>query len=92
MLDSSVTEVILQSDDYPLLAKSSYESIELLTRLRKVPEVKRLLNKDWQLDKKSKMGAGMFDDLMGSDSEEEPVEIVKELITASEQEILRFVA
>jgi len=28
-----------------------------------------LLNKDWQLDKKSKMGSGMFDDLLGSDSE-----------------------
>jgi hypothetical protein len=92
LLDSSVSEVVLQSDDYPLLAKSSLESVELLVRLRKVPEVKRLLNKDWQLDKKSKMGAGMFDDLMGSDSEEEQVEIVKEVITASEQDILRSVA
>lgn len=28
-----------------------------------------MLNKDWSLDKKSKQGGSMFDDLMGSGSE-----------------------
>jgi len=38
-----------------------------------VPEVKRLLNKDWQLDKKAKKGGSIFDDFLnqGSSSEEE---------------------
>jgi hypothetical protein len=45
--------------------------------MRKVPEVKRLLHKDWELDKKSKAGGGMFDDLMDYDSEEEEVAVVQ---------------
>lgn len=34
-------------DDLPTSTFTSYESIMLLERLRKVPEVKRQLNADW---------------------------------------------
>lgn len=43
----------------------------MITRLRKVPEVKRILNKDWQLDKKTKKGGSIFDDFLGSGSSSE---------------------
>jgi hypothetical protein len=56
---------------YPLIAKISYESLEMLVRLKKVPEVKRLLNKDWHLDKKEKKGGSIFDDFLGSGSSSE---------------------
>lgn len=39
----SSNEVLL----YPPVAKVSFESLDMLVRLRKVPEVKKLLNKDW---------------------------------------------
>jgi hypothetical protein len=44
------------------------------------------------LDKKSKMGAGMFDDLMGSEeeSEEEIIE-AKEVISVNEVKLLQHI-
>ena len=56
---------------YPTLSQTSQVSLGLLTRLQKAPEVKRLLNKNWQLDKPPAKGGGMFDDLLDYDSEEE---------------------
>jgi hypothetical protein len=45
--------------------------LDILVRLRKIPEVKKLLNKDWQLDKKTKKGGSIFDDFLGSGSSSE---------------------
>lgn len=59
-------------NQFPCLSETSYTDLELLARLRKAPEVKRLLNKDWKLDSKPKKGGGMFDDLDDYDSEGEP--------------------
>ena len=51
-LSSVSSELIL----YPIVEKLGYECLDMITRLRKAPEVKRILNKDWQLDKKTKNG------------------------------------
>lgn len=58
-----------------------------------MPEVKRVLHKDWQLDKKSKAGGGMFDDLMDSDEEEEQEQVVedKEEIEVDETVLLESI-
>lgn len=58
-----------------------------------MPEVKRLLNKDWKLDKKSKMGAGMFDD-WDDDEDEDKVESSEEeneTIKVNEIELLQHI-
>lgn len=41
-----------------------------MVRLRKCPEVKRLLHKDWTIDKagKGKGAKSIFDDMLGGDS------------------------
>ena len=41
----------------------------MMVRLRKSPEVKRVLNKDWALDKKVKKGGSIFDDFLAPESE-----------------------
>ena len=67
MLAQSSNEVVI----FPPVAKVSFESLDMIVRLRKVPEVKRLLNKDWQVDKKAKKGGSIFDDFLGSGSSSE---------------------
>lgn len=73
--DLASTEKVKTQDPsttlYPTLSQTSQVSLALLTRLQKAPEVKRLLNKNWQLDKPPAKGGGMFDDLLDYDSEEE---------------------
>ena len=57
----------------PPVSNLSYESLDLMVKLRKSPDVKKMLNKNWALDSKAKgkKGAGsIFDDFMGSGSEE----------------------
>lgn len=66
-----VTNQDSTTKQHPTLCKISEVSIALLARLHKAPEVKRLLNKNWQLDKPPAKGGGMFDDLLDYDSEEE---------------------
>ena len=37
---------------YPLISQKSYIVLDLVKKLQKAPDVKRMLNKDWTLDKK----------------------------------------
>jgi len=68
----------------------------LITRLRKQPDVRRALNSNWQLDKKSKGGGdSIFDDFFGgggNESEEEEEEEEKPEITVNEAIILENAA
>jgi hypothetical protein len=41
----------------------------MMVRLRKSPEVKRILHKDWALDKNVKKGGSIFDDFLAPESE-----------------------
>jgi len=51
-----------------------------MVKIKKSPDVKRMLNKNWALDDKpkSKKGGSIFDDFMGSEEdspeEEQPIE------------------
>ena len=65
----------------------SGSKLDLVKKLQKAPDVKRLLNKGWSLDKK-KGQKSIFDDLDGSESSEKEEE--KEMITVQEQDILSF--
>jgi hypothetical protein len=42
-----------------------------MVRLRKSAEVKRVLHKDWTLDKNVKKGGSIFDDFLAPESSEE---------------------
>ena len=62
-----------------------------MVRLRKCPEVKRILNKDWTIDKagKGKGAKSIFDDLLCEDSSSsEEEKAPKEQITVDESFVL----
>jgi hypothetical protein len=62
----------------------------LVKKLKKAPDVKRMLNKDWTLDKK-KGQKSIFDDFLGSGgSESEEEQAPKETITVDEGRVLSF--
>ena len=68
---------------YPLISQKSFVVLDLVKKLQKAPDVKRMLNKDWTLDKK-KGQKSIFDDFLGSGSESAEEEAPKETITVDE--------
>ncbi len=78
------------SDVHPPVSQGSYHALDLMVRLRKSPEVKRMLNKDWALDKGVKKGGSIFDDFLApeSDSEEEEKKPAKEQIAVDEGQLM----
>lgn len=51
-----------------MITKPSYLTLDIVKKLRKSPDVKRELNKDWTLDKKPGQGGSIFDDFLGGGS------------------------
>lgn len=75
---------------YPLISHSNYCILDLVTRLHKAPDVKRMLNKNWTLDKKPGKGGGsIFDDFLADDdsSSEEEEEQQQEQISINNEEL-----
>jgi hypothetical protein len=84
---------------FPLVASKDYSIIDVVKVLRKAPDVKRALNKDWAMggrpgEKNKNKGAGsIFDDFFdgGSDSSsEEKEEVKKEAITVDDGKVLEM--
>jgi len=75
---------------FPLVSPSSYLSLDLYTKLQKAPDVKRMLNKKWSLDKKpGKGGNSIFDDFLGGgDSSSEEEEQEEEKLKVDESKLL----
>lgn len=72
---------------YPPVSESGYESMELMVKLRKSPDVKRMLNSAWATDKQPKKSS-IFDDFLADDSESEEEQAPKEAVQVEEHKIL----
>ena len=92
-LTAAKTNVKSAEITYPIISLLSYQSLDLMVKMKKSPDVKRMLNKNWALDKqpKSKKGGSIFDDFMGSEEESSEEEQPIEQITVDESKILSFV-
>jgi len=91
----TATKKILNSAEitYPIVSPLSYQSLDIMVKIKKSPDIKRMLNKNWALDKqpKGKKGGSIFDDFMGSEEESSEEEQPIEQITVDESKILSFV-